>query len=1092
MAQLKDLLVTGASRLIGDVFTNKIQVTKIDAPTTSNGTTYGPGSSGQVLMSNGTSTYWGGLTTGVSGVKGNAESTYRTGNVNLTPANLGAAPIASPALTGTPTAPTAASGTNNTQIATTAFVYNAFTANDAMVFKGVVNSNSDLPATHYQGWTYKVGTAGTYAGKTCEVGDTIYCVTDGTAANNDHWVVVQANVDAPLYKDGNTFAGNKILLSDGTGGKVKEGTTVGAADLPIYLNNGVPTTITSYSGKAATAGIADSANAVTWSNVSSKPINFKAISTALGTTGWQQLEGMSNGTYLTISKPTDTVAWGTIAHSAQLLWGTGDTKGLIDTSYSTPLISFAGGNISGSTNAAPKWYFKLSGTSGATYTFPAASKTLAATDGTGATGTWGISISGNAATATKATQDSDGNTINTTYLKLSGGTMTGNLTINTLTASQAVVTDANKKLISANLTTSDPSASGTGINYIASISQSATGKITATKSTVRSASTSQTGVTQYTEDNLNTWINQLGTGSSTPTDADYYISQYVGGGTTTTTYHRRPMSALWSYVKGKITAATDLGYVKKSGDTMTGDLIIDDALQQINSPGRASLKYVHTGFPTETAGNTCGISFNTTTTSGSNSKYTPVAVTNAGYFLFSVPCLKNGAVSSPRFVFYQKSIKSADATGTNYYEIYTLPKTTHDLTENASYDILTTKGMGASGQVLISDGSTANWGTLGDSFISYGGKNFSGSYSPIDGLFNNKLRPNRFAGFKAAGTTIQYSNNGGSTWTDYGAADATKIALFTTNTSLRMVPSGNVSANSQLRIIMDTGAGGVYTVLQKIMIYISTNYSSNCTVTIDAALQNAPTNFTKTICTDQPITGWSGWNVINIDNGLTTYGNTATSQYGRIRFTFKHSGVSSGKEAQGLVVQSIYGYGGMGWTTPSTLAATDHVYSFDQNFNVTFPRELHATKVWGAVWNDYAEMRNVPEAQKENSELKPGMCVHEVGDGTMAMSINRLERGCKIISDTFGFNIGETEYCKTPIAVSGRALVYINEGREIASSHIGWPVCSGPNGTVSIMTEEEEEKYPSRIIGTISEIPNYEEWGTEKVKVNGRIWIYVK
>ena len=34
----------------------------------------------------------------------------------------GTAPLASPALTGTPTAPTAAAGTNTTQIATTAFV----------------------------------------------------------------------------------------------------------------------------------------------------------------------------------------------------------------------------------------------------------------------------------------------------------------------------------------------------------------------------------------------------------------------------------------------------------------------------------------------------------------------------------------------------------------------------------------------------------------------------------------------------------------------------------------------------------------------------------------------------------------------------------------------------------------------------------------------------------------------------------------------------------------------------------------------------------------------------------------------------------
>ena len=56
------------------------------------------------------------------------------------------------------------------------------------------------------------------------------------------------------------------------------------------------------------------------------------------------------------------------------------------------------------------------------------SGTIPLADGTGASGTWGISVSGNAATATKATQDGDGNTIKSTYLKLSGGTMTGAIT----------------------------------------------------------------------------------------------------------------------------------------------------------------------------------------------------------------------------------------------------------------------------------------------------------------------------------------------------------------------------------------------------------------------------------------------------------------------------------------------------------------------------------------------------------------------------------------------------------------------------------------------------------------------------------------
>lgn len=46
-------------------------------------------------------------------------------------------------------------------------------------------------------------------------------------------------------------------------------------------------------------------------------------------------------------------------------------------------------------------------------------------------------------------------------------------------------------------------------------------------------------------------INNLSIGDSTPQDDDYYVSQYAGGGTTSTTYHRRPVKALWSYIKGK-------------------------------------------------------------------------------------------------------------------------------------------------------------------------------------------------------------------------------------------------------------------------------------------------------------------------------------------------------------------------------------------------------------------------------------------------------------------------------------------------------------------------------------------------------------
>jgi hypothetical protein len=143
-------------------------------------------------------------------------------------------------------------------------------------------------------------------------------------------------------------------------------------------------------------------------------------------------------------------------------------------------------------------------------------------------------------------------------------------------------------------------------------------------------------------------------------------------------------------------------------------------------------------------------------------------------------------------------------------------------------------------------------------------------------------------------------------------------------------------------------------------------------------------------------------------------------------------------------------------------------------------------KLYGAVWNDYAEFRIC------NEDFKPGQVVLENGDDTLSIASQRLQRGCSIVSDTFGFAIGETDDAKCPIAVSGRVLAYPHESREEFAKHIGWPVCSGPNGTVSIMTEEEEEKYPSRIIGTISAVPDYETWGTGNVEVNNRIWIKIK
>ena len=146
-------------------------------------------------------------------------------------------------------------------------------------------------------------------------------------------------------------------------------------------------------------------------------------------------------------------------------------------------------------------------------------------------------------------------------------------------------------------------------------------------------------------------------------------------------------------------------------------------------------------------------------------------------------------------------------------------------------------------------------------------------------------------------------------------------------------------------------------------------------------------------------------------------------------------------------------------------------------------KQLYASKVYNAVWNDYAECRKA-------ETLEPGRVVIEDASGEMKLSSERLQPGGSIISDTYGHSMGYTEECQTPVAVAGRVLSYYDG--DISMYTIGAAVSTGPNGTVSLMTREEIMAYPDRIVGIVSEIPSYEEWGPEHIKVNGRIWIKIK
>ena len=74
-------------------------------------------------------------------------------------------------------------------------------------------------------------------------------------------------------------------------------------------------------------------------------------------------------------------------------------------------------------------------------------------------------------------------------------------------------------------------------------------------------------------------INSLSTESSKPVDADYYVSQYQNGGTSNTSFVRRPVSALWEYIKDKISSVLRLtasDYAGKAATAGTADKAVAD------------------------------------------------------------------------------------------------------------------------------------------------------------------------------------------------------------------------------------------------------------------------------------------------------------------------------------------------------------------------------------------------------------------------------------------------------------------------------------------------------------------------------------
>lgn len=167
--------------------------------------------------------------------------------------------------------------------------------------------------------------------------------------------------------------------------------------------------------------------------------------------GWSMINGSYNGFLLkSIRSSASAPAWLQGNYSAGIAFGGADTKGVMSVAYSSPSVRFAGGN-----GSKPVWYFTVNGSSGKTYNMDSLAANTANTlvtartiNGTSFNGSANITTA-NWGTARNITIGNTTKSVNGSanvswslseigaaaashshsYLPLSGGTITGSLTI---------------------------------------------------------------------------------------------------------------------------------------------------------------------------------------------------------------------------------------------------------------------------------------------------------------------------------------------------------------------------------------------------------------------------------------------------------------------------------------------------------------------------------------------------------------------------------------------------------------------------------------------------------------------------------------
>ena len=236
-----------------------------------------------------------------------------------------------------------------------------------------------------------------------------------------------------------------------------------------------------------------------------------------------------------------------------------------------------------------------------------------------------------------------------------------------------------------------------------------------------------------------------------------------------------------------------------------------------------------------------------------------------------------------------------------------------------------------------------------DTDVTWNGVATSDNVSPILMATSEDFNSNRLAYFPSDRMSIQYSTDGGSTWSNYSSIGTENKQRLCMNGYSAILGNNSTTdySKNQLRITFDLGDIGsnsiLYMITRKLAVYTATNNATGFTCQIQTQTYKQYNDSNGETFSNYGsafnLGGWSGWNTYPMNNvkiGGNASQTSATSGYIKaVRLLFKQTGGTGNG-----YVSKIRLYGETAYRTPSNYSNNGHIYYADVNQNAKFPNKI--------------------------------------------------------------------------------------------------------------------------------------------------------